>query len=94
MWIAIAISGFFLVMLINGMIQQERYRLFRKYQDKLVEQQKAAMEEQKRLATGKIKEMLRERRSEAVANDTAGESAPNAAAPQSAATSPAPTSSN
>jgi hypothetical protein len=75
MWFLIAIGALFVILLIHGMIQQERYRLWAKYQEFLAERRRHEMEEQKKMATGKIKEMLRERRSAGL-GETADAQAP------------------
>jgi uncharacterized membrane protein YcjF (UPF0283 family) len=61
-WIIIIFS-FLVVLLINGMIQQERFRLLQLRQAELAERRTAEIEEQKKQAAGKIKSMLAEKRS-------------------------------
>ena len=61
-WIIVILS-FLVVLLINGMIQRERFRLLEMRQAKLAERRMVEFEEQKKLAAGKIKSMLAEKRS-------------------------------
>lgn len=63
MWIVLALSAAMLILLINGLIQQERVRLWQRHQETLVAKRRVEMEEQRKVAAQKIKEMLRERRS-------------------------------
>lgn len=62
MWLAVIIGFLLLVLLINGMVHQERFILWKEYQGEVAEQKKAHMDERKKTATGRIKEMLRETR--------------------------------
>ena len=75
-WAAVLISAVFIVLLINGMIEQERYRLWREWQETLAEKRRQEVEEQKRLAAQRIKEMLRKRRSENFAESNNGKQQP------------------
>ena len=60
-WI-IVILFFLVILLINGMVHQERFRLLEQRQAELAEKRMAEIEEQKKLAAGRITSMLAEKR--------------------------------
>ena len=87
MWLVIAIAFVLFVLLLNGMIHQERFILWREHQVGLTERQKAEVELRKRAAKDRIKGMLRDvrRRTDdpatAPPGSPAASTAPSAAAP-------------
>jgi FtsZ-interacting cell division protein ZipA len=89
MWLVIGLCAVFVAFLIHGLIQQERCRLWKDYQEELAEKQRAEMEKQKRAAADKIKEMLRQRRSANFGNEgdapSEGQPAPAEPAAENAA---------
>jgi len=62
MWVIVLFCAAMIVLLINGLIQQEHFRLWQLYQDELADKRRAQVAEQKRAAADKIKEVLRQRR--------------------------------
>jgi len=62
MWIVIGLCAALAILLINGLIQQERFRLWEAYQKELAEKRRAEVDQQKKLAAEKIREVLRQRR--------------------------------
>jgi len=62
MWIALVLCAALVILLINGLMQQERFRLWQAYQDELADKHRAEMDQQKKLAAERIKEVLRQRR--------------------------------
>jgi uncharacterized membrane protein YhiD involved in acid resistance len=58
----LAIAAALAILIVNGMIQQERVRLWRHHQDYLAEQARQKIEDQKRAATERVRDMLRSRR--------------------------------
>ena len=71
-WILFILSAAMIVLLINGLIVQERFRLWQRHQEELAERHRAQVAEQKRAAAEKIKEVLRQRRA-GVGVDVAGQ---------------------
>ena len=59
MWLGLGICAVLVVLLLNGMVQQERIRLWKAYQGELAEKRRADLEEHRKAAADKIKDMLR-----------------------------------
>ncbi len=59
MWLGLGICAVLVVLLLNGMIQQERIRLWKAYQGELAEKRRADLEEHRKAAAERIKDMLR-----------------------------------
>ncbi len=69
-WFVVGISMLIVPLMVNGLIHQERLRLWNLRQEELAEQTRLAIEEKKRLAGEKIKLMLKERRNATGPEDT------------------------
>jgi len=81
MWLAIAIVVVFFVLLLNGMIHQERFILWKEHQDGMAEKLKAEAEQRKRAAKDRVKGMLRDVRRRTDAPVAAASSQPPPAPP-------------
>ncbi len=89
MWLAIAIVFVFFVLLLNGMIHQERFILWKEHQDGMAEKLKLEAEQKKRAAKDRIKGMLRDVRRRTDDPAVAAQSQPPFAQPtQPAAAAP------
>jgi hypothetical protein len=60
MWLAIAIVAVLFVLLLNGMIHQERFILWKEHKDGMAEKLKIEADLKKRAAKDRIKGMLRD----------------------------------
>jgi hypothetical protein len=63
------IAAALMILLINGLVQQERIRLWKHEQELTAEKARLAIEESKKEATERVRSMLRERRQEATGSD-------------------------
>ena len=81
MWLAIAIVTVLFVLLLNGMIHQERFILWKEHKDGLAEKSKVEAEQRKRAAKDRIKGMLRDVRRRTDAPGAPAGSAPSATPP-------------
>ena len=61
-WFFAILSGLVAALLANGLIHQERLRLWGIWQEELAEQKRLALEEKKRQAAEKVKKLLLERK--------------------------------
>jgi hypothetical protein len=62
-------SAVLIVLLLSGMIQQERIRLWRRHQEIQTEKRLADLDKHKQDATDRVRKMLRERREQIEAAD-------------------------
>ena len=61
-WLTVGISALIAALLVNGLIHQERLRLWKLWQQELADQKRLEIEEKKRQAGEKVKHLLRDRR--------------------------------
>ena len=65
MVILYVLAAAMVILLVNGLVQQERVRLWKQQQEIAADKARAAREEHKKDATERVRNMLRERREEA-----------------------------
>lgn len=70
MTILLSVSAILIVLLLSGMIQQERIRLWRRHQEGQAERRLVDLDKHKQDATDRVRKMLRERREQIEAADT------------------------
>jgi len=78
MAILLGVSAVLIVLLLSGMVQQERIRLWRRHQECQAEKHLADLDKHKQDATDRVRMMLRERRDEIdAASATRGQETPS-----------------